>query len=105
MQVEQFNGTFDGVIEYLPYLKSLGLTCLELMPITSQKRDFDWGYGPLHYFAPNHNWGGSQGLKRLVNACHTAGMALILDVVYQHVDPSFPYRLVYSSTNLPSPMI
>src|SRR5258708_7387908 len=41
MQVEEFNGTFDGVIEYLPYLKSLGLTCLDLMPITSQNRDFD----------------------------------------------------------------
>src|SRR5258708_10470859 len=53
MHIEEFNSTFDGVIERLTYLKSLGITCLELMPVTSLKLDFDWGYGPLHYFAPN----------------------------------------------------
>ncbi len=71
LQVEEFNRTFDGVIERLPYLKSLGITCLELMPITSLKLDFDWGYGPLHYFTPSERWGGVQGFKRLVDACHT----------------------------------
>ncbi len=105
MHVEEFNSTFDGVIERLTYLKSLGVTCLELMPITSVKLDFDWGYGPLHYFAPSERWGGGQGLKRLVNACHQTGVAVILDVVYQHVDPSFPYHLVYSATGIESPMI
>jgi 1,4-alpha-glucan branching enzyme len=105
MHVEEFNSTFDGVIERLTYLKGLGVTCLELLPITSLKLDFDWGYGPLHYFAPNERWGGVQGLKRLINACHQAGVAVILDVVYQHVDPSFPYALVYANAGLPSPMI
>ena len=55
------------------------------MPVTSLKLDFDWGYGPLHYFAPCERWGGVRGLKHLVNACHQAGVAVILDVVYQHV--------------------
>ena len=105
LHVEEFNSTFDGVIERLSYLKSLGVTCLELMPVTSLKLDFDWGYGPLHYFAPNERWGGVQGLKRLVNACHEAGIAVILDVVYQHVDPSFPYQLVYQNAGIESPMI
>ncbi|HCI78473.1 MAG TPA: hypothetical protein DHW02_02140, partial [Ktedonobacter sp.] len=105
MHVEEFNSTFDGVVERLTYIKSLGVTCLELMPVTSLKLDFDWGYGPLHYFAPNERWGGGQGLKRLVNACHQAGVAVILDVVYQHVDPSFPYSLVYTATGIASPMI
>lgn len=105
MHVEEFNSTFDGVIERLTYLKGLGVTCLELMPVTSLKLDFDWGYGPLHYFAPNERWGGTQGLKRLINACHQAGVAVILDVVFQHVDPSFPYALVYANVGLPSPMI
>jgi 1,4-alpha-glucan branching enzyme len=105
LHVEEFNSTFDGLIERLPYLKSLGVTCLELMPVTSVKLDFDWGYGPLHYFAPCEHWGGVQGLKRLVNACHSAGMAVILDVVYQHVDKAFPYHLVYRDAGLPSPMI
>jgi 1,4-alpha-glucan branching enzyme len=105
LHVEEFNGTFDGVVERLAYLKSLGVTCLELMPVTSLKLDFDWGYGPLHYFAPNERWGGAWGLKRLVDACHRAGIAVILDVVYQHVDPTFPYHLVYADANRPSPMI
>ena len=105
LHVEEFNSTFQGVIDRLPYLAGLGVTCLELMPVTSLKLDFDWGYGPLHYFAPNHRWGGAEGLKQLVNACHVAGMALILDVVYQHVDFNFPYHLVYANTNRPSPMM
>ena len=105
LQVEEFNDSFDGVVERLPYLQSLGVTCLELMPVTSLKLDFDWGYGPLHYFAPNARWGGGAGLRRLVDACHRAGLAVILDVVYQHVDPSFPYHLVYADAGLPSPMI
>jgi 1,4-alpha-glucan branching enzyme len=105
LHVEEFNGTFDGVAERLSHLKGLGVTCLELMPVTSLKLDFDWGYGPLHYFAPNGRWGGVQGFKRLVNACHNAGVAVILDVVYQHVDPAFPYHLVYVDAQLPSPMI
>jgi len=82
------------------------------MPVTSVKLDFDWGYGPLHYFAPNARFGGVDGLKRLVDACHAVGMAVILDVVYQHVDPMFAYKLVYDDVNntpgaakAPSPMI
>src|SRR5579863_8263716 len=105
LHVEEFNRTFDGVVERLPYLKSLGVTCLELMPVTSLKLDFDWGYGPLHYFAPNERWGDVQELKGLVNACHNTGIAVILDVVYQHVDPTFPYAMVYNNAGLPGPMI
>lgn len=112
LQVEEFNDTFDGVIDRLDYFQSLGVNCLELMPVTSIKLDFDWGYGPLHYFAPNARLGGGDGLKRLVNACHASNVAVILDVVYQHVDPTFPYKLVYDAVNnqagpphVPNPMI
>jgi maltooligosyltrehalose trehalohydrolase len=105
LHVEEFNSTFDGVVERLAYLKSLGVNTLELMPVTSVKLDFDWGYGPLHYFAPNARWGGSRGLKNLINECHNNQMAVILDVVYQHVDPAFPYSLVYVNAGKPSPMI
>jgi len=112
LQVEEFNDTFDGVIDRLDYLQSLGVNCLELMPVTSVKLDFDWGYGPLHYFAPNARFGGGDGLRRLVNACHAVNVAVILDVVYQHVDFSFPYKLVYDAVNnrsglpgIPNPMI
>jgi maltooligosyltrehalose trehalohydrolase len=105
LHVEEFNDTFEGVVERLDYLQSLGVNLLELMPVTSVKLDFDWGYGPLHYFAPNARWGGAAGLKNLVNECHKRGMAVILDVVYQHTDGSFPYKLVYADANKTSPMI
>jgi 1,4-alpha-glucan branching enzyme len=97
LQVEEFNDTFDGVAAQLLYLKSLGVNCIELMPVTSMQLDFDWGYGPLHYFAPGWRWGGSAGLKRLVDAAHGEGIAVILDVVYEHVDPMFAYNSVYSA--------
>src|SRR5215831_272082 len=116
LQVEEFNDTFDGTIDRLNYLQSLGVNCLDLMPVTSMKLDFDWGYGPLHYFAPSARFGGPEGLKRLVDAAHAAGIAVILDVVYEHVDQMFCYYMVYndvhndvaanSSTGAPSsPMI
>jgi maltooligosyltrehalose trehalohydrolase len=95
LQVEQFNDTFQGVIDRLTYLQSLGVNCIEIMPATSTKLDFDWGYGPLHYFSPSAHFGGPDGLRQLVDACHQANMAVILDVVYQHVDPFFAYTLVY----------
>jgi 1,4-alpha-glucan branching enzyme len=112
LQVEEFADTFDGVVGQLTYLQSLGVNCLELMPVTSSKVDFDWGYGPLHYFAPSHRFGGPSGLMQLVNACHAANMAVILDVVYQHVDDFFAYHRVYAdiaatpgAPAIPSPMI
>jgi maltooligosyltrehalose trehalohydrolase len=112
LQVEEFNDTFDGVIARLPYLQSLGVNCLELMPVNSAKIDFDWGYGPLHYFSPSERFGGPDGLKRLVDAAHAQQMAVILDVVYEHVDQMFAYNGVYSDVanavgppKPPSPMI
>ena len=96
LQVEEYNDTFDGVADRLVYLKSLGVNCLELMPVSSMKLDFDWGYGPLYYFAPSMRFGGSIALKGLINAAHAQGMAVILDVVYEHVDTLFPYNAVYS---------
>ena len=99
LQVEEFNDTFDGVIDRLTYLQSLGVNCLELMPVGSAKLDFDWGYGPLHYFSPSAHFGGPDGLRRLVDACHAVNMAVILDVVYQHVDPAFAYHQAYNDAN------
>lgn len=96
LQVEEFNDTFDGVIDRLDYLDSLGVNCLELMPVTSDKLDFDWGYGPVYHFSPHPRFGGTDGLKRLVDAAHARGMAIILDVVYEHVDTSFAYYGVYN---------
>lgn len=96
LQIEEFNDTFDGVIDRLDYLDSLGVNCLELMPVTSAKVDFDWGYGPVYHFSPSARFGGPDGLKRLVDAAHAQGIAVILDVVYEHVDTAFAYYGVYN---------
>jgi maltooligosyltrehalose trehalohydrolase len=96
LQVEEFNDSFDGVVDRLDYLASLGVNCIELMPVTSAKLEFDWDYGPVFYFSPNVRFGGGSGLKRLVDAAHGRGIAVILDVVYEHVDPAFPYYAVYN---------
>lgn len=105
LQVEEFNDTFAGVVTQIPYLQSLGVNVLELMPVTTVQLDFDWGYGPLHYFAPSQRLGGAAGLKQLVNECHKVGIAVILDVVYQHTAEAFPYKQVYQDSGEPSPMI
>ena len=104
LQVEEFDSTFDGVAARLDYLLGLGVNALELMPITTVPQIFDWGYGPLHFFAPEDRWGGMDAFKRLVNACHAKGIAVILDVVYQHVSADFAYDLVYSDSGETGPM-
>jgi maltooligosyltrehalose trehalohydrolase len=104
LQVEEFDASFDGVIQLLDYLTGLGVNALELLPITAMPVVFDWGYGPLHFFAPEERWGGSAACKRLVNACHRKGIAVILDVVYQHVNADFAYNRVYKDSGEAGPM-
>ena len=92
------------MIDRLDYLAGLGVNVLEVMPITAFPQVFDWGYGPLHFFAPVDRWGGPLGLKRLVKASHARGMAVILDVVYQHCSPDFAYAKVYNDSGESGPM-
>lgn len=81
-------GTFASVIEKLPYLQELGINTIELMPITEFPGDYSWGYNPAHPFAVEESYGGITGLKDLVKAAHQAGIAVVLDVVYNHFGPS-----------------
>jgi len=81
-------GTLDSVIEKLPYLVKLGINALELMPIMEFSGDFSWGYNPSHPFAVEGVYGGPDALKRLVKAAHQQGVAIIIDVVYNHFGPS-----------------
>jgi 1,4-alpha-glucan branching enzyme len=106
LNVAEFYATFDGIIGRLDYLEGLGINCIELMPITPVKHEFDWGYGPIGYYAPEDYLGGVDGLKRLVDAAHARNMAVIVDVVYGHADgASFAYARVYDDTGLPNPMM
>ncbi len=84
-------GTFDAVIGHLDELRDLGITAVELMPVAQFPGTRNWGYDGTCPFAAQNSYGGPQGLKRLVNACHLKGLAVILDVVYNHLGPEGNY--------------
>ncbi|MGV9325881.1 malto-oligosyltrehalose trehalohydrolase [Streptosporangium sandarakinum] len=84
-------GTFDGAIEHLPHLAELGVDAVELMPVAEFSGGRGWGYDGVSLFAPHHAYGGPDGLKRLVDACHAHGLGVVMDVVYNHLGPSGNY--------------
>jgi len=85
-------GTFEAIIPHLKYLKQdVGITAIELMPVAQFPGTRNWGYDGTYLYAPHSTYGGPQGLKALVNACHAAGLAVILDVVYNHLGPEGNY--------------
>lgn len=80
-------GTLESIIEKLPYLNELGITAIELMPLGQFSGIRNWGYDGVFPFAVQHSYGGPLGLQKLVDACHANGIAVILDVVYNHLGP------------------
>lgn len=85
-------GTFEAVVAHLNYLKhEVGVTAIELMPVAQFPGARNWGYDGVYPFAPQASYGGPDGLKTLVNACHAQGLAVILDVVYNHLGPEGNY--------------
>ncbi|WP_017446072.1 alpha-amylase family glycosyl hydrolase [Gayadomonas joobiniege] len=81
-------GTFYTAIEKLDHLVDLGINCIELMPVNEFAGDYSWGYNPAYPFAVEEAYGGPDGLKAFVDAAHQRGIAVILDVVYNHFGPS-----------------
>ena len=81
-------GSFDDAIKRLKYLKTLGINCVEVMPIAEFAGDLSWGYNPAHIFSVETAYGGPDGFKRFVKAAHSLGIAVVLDVVYNHFGPS-----------------
>jgi maltooligosyltrehalose trehalohydrolase len=84
-------GTFDAIIPRLDDLKDLGVTALEIMPVAQFPGDRNWGYDGVSLFAVQNSYGGPEGLKRLVNACHQKELGVVLDVVYNHLGPEGNY--------------
>jgi maltooligosyltrehalose trehalohydrolase len=80
-------GTFDAMIPELDRLVDLGVTALELMPVAEFPGTRNWGYDGVFPSAAHHAYGGPDGLRRLVDACHRVGLAVVLDVVYNHLGP------------------
>lgn len=84
-------GTFDAAVERLAELRELGITAIELMPVGQFAGDRGWGYDGVYPYAVQASYGGPRGLQHFVNACHRAGLAVLLDVVYNHLGPEGNY--------------
>lgn len=95
MNVAEFGGTFAGVADRIPYLNSLGINAIEMLPISSIAEPTQWGYMPIFHFAPEERFGTPDSLRALVNECHRHNIAVVLDMVYAHTDRMFPYQIGY----------
>ena len=85
------DGTFEAVVERLSELKELGVTAIELLPVAEFPGARNWGYDGVQAYAPESSYGGPDGLRRLVDSAHRLGLAVVLDVVYNHVGPEGNY--------------
>lgn len=81
-------GDFYSAIDRLPFLRALGINAVEVMPPFEFAGDYSWGYNPAHPFAIESAYGGPDAFKTFIKACHKQGIAVILDVVYNHFGPS-----------------
>ncbi len=84
-------GTFDAIIPRLREIREIGINAIEIMPVGQFPGERNWGYDGVHLFAVQNSYGGPNALKRLVDACHQAEIAVILDVVYNHLGPEGNY--------------
>jgi maltooligosyltrehalose trehalohydrolase len=91
-------GTYASAIERLPYLADLGVTALELLPVADFAGQRNWGYDGVSLFAPARCYGRPDDLRRLIDAAHRLGLAVLLDVVYNHLGPDGNYLAAYCSS-------
>ncbi|MEX0785288.1 MAG: malto-oligosyltrehalose trehalohydrolase [Dehalococcoidia bacterium] len=89
------DGTFEAMIGHLDELVELGVTALELLPVAQFPGDRNWGYDGVQPYAVQSSYGGPEGLRKLVDACHARGLAVVLDVVYNHLGPEGNYLREY----------
>ncbi|MDE5872028.1 MAG: Por secretion system protein, partial [Muribaculaceae bacterium] len=95
------NGTVRMAIEKIPYLKTLGVNAIELLPIMEFNGNISWGYNPNFYFAPDKAYGTPDDYKEFIDICHQNGMAVILDMVFNQSDGLHPWYQMYVPGNNP----
>lgn len=97
LMISEFGNDIDSAIAKLDYLADLGVSCLEIMPVSNVSNTIDWGFLPIGYFGVDERFGKRKDMQRLVDEAHQRGLAVIFDVVYGHASSHFPYAYVYSS--------
>ena len=95
------DGTVRGAIEKIPYLKELGVNAVELLPITEFSGNISWGYNPNFYFAPDKAYGTPDDYKEFIDECHSQGIAVILDMVFNQSDWQHPWYRMYPAGSNP----
>lgn len=88
---------YRDVANFIPYFKTLGINAIELLPVQEFTGNDSWGYNPTFYFAPDKAYGTKNDLKHLIDKCHENGIAVILDVVFNHADKKFSYYKAYAT--------
>lgn len=95
---------FQSVIDSMPYLKNLGINAIELLPVNEFDANLSWGYNPSHYFAVDKFYGPKDKLKELIDVAHQNGIAVILDMVYNHTMNQSPLASLYWNSELNQPL-
>ncbi len=88
-------GDINGAMQHLDYLENLGINAIELMPISEFDGNNSWGYNPCFYFAPDKAYGSPEMYKNFINECHKRGIAVIVDVVFNHATGQFPWAKMW----------
>jgi glycosidase len=104
MHIRDFDrdGSYKNAIDRISYFKTLGVNCIELMPVSEFTNNDSWGYNPIYYLAPDKAYGTKDDLKKFIDVCHENGIAVVLDVVYNQADYEFPYVKMYWDGAKPS---
>ncbi len=87
-------GKYVDAIEKLDYLSELGINAIELMPVNEYPSDYSWGYKVRHYFATESSYGSTEDLKRFIDECHSRGIRVFMDGIYNHTDEECPLLLI-----------
>src|SRR5690606_4246840 len=96
--------SFASLTDTLSYLERLGVNAIELMPIAEFEGNISWGYNPMSFFAPDKYYGPKDDLIAFLDACHQRGIAVILDVVYNHSFGQNPQVRMYSENGASGPV-
>lgn len=96
IMLHEFAGDLNGTIAKLPYLRDLGINCLEIMPVANVERTVDWGFEPVGPFGLDERFGKRKDLMQFVDAAHQHGIAVMLDMIYGHTGRNFAYERIYN---------
>jgi maltooligosyltrehalose trehalohydrolase len=99
IMLHEFASDLKGAFQKLPYLRDLGINCLEIMPVSNVHRSIDWGFETIGPFALDERFGKRKDLQEFIEAAHGQGIAVILDMIYGHTGEHFAYEYVYSKLN------